>query len=136
MDSPNCFHQQLRCCATRGPHCSPSRELNVSSPIAQRLAWKFVVIVRSDCDVIFQWMPSDALAKETHHPSTSVTTFVHAGDVVHFHSIEVFDAYGRLGLPHVSLDHLRFPRAHRITLVRAFETLLNFFYDADLFTRL
>ncbi|KAL3224184.1 hypothetical protein MRX96_026765 [Rhipicephalus microplus] len=42
----------------------------------------------------------------------------------------------RLGLPHVGLDHLRFPRAHRITLLRAFEALLNVFYDADLFTRL
>ncbi|KAL3205489.1 hypothetical protein MRX96_040782 [Rhipicephalus microplus] len=48
----------------------------------------------------------------------------------------LFDAYGRVGLSHVSLDHLRFPRAHRITLLRAFEALVNFFHDADLFTRL
>ncbi|KAL3214499.1 hypothetical protein MRX96_034887 [Rhipicephalus microplus] len=48
----------------------------------------------------------------------------------------LFDTYGRLGLPHVSLDHLRFARAHLITLLRAFEALLNFFYDGDLFTHL
>ncbi|KAL3228785.1 hypothetical protein MRX96_023687 [Rhipicephalus microplus] len=48
----------------------------------------------------------------------------------------LFDAYGRLGLPHVCLDQLRFPRAHRVTLLRAFEALVNFLHDADLFTRL
>ncbi|KAL3188289.1 hypothetical protein MRX96_003615 [Rhipicephalus microplus] len=48
----------------------------------------------------------------------------------------LFDAYGRLGLPHVSLDHLRFPQAHRSRLMRAFEALLEFFGDAALIARL
>ncbi|KAL3176496.1 hypothetical protein MRX96_010292 [Rhipicephalus microplus] len=48
----------------------------------------------------------------------------------------LFDAYGRLGLPHVSLDHLRFPQAHRSGLMQAFEALLEFFGDANLIARL
>ncbi|KAL3212270.1 hypothetical protein MRX96_036032 [Rhipicephalus microplus] len=48
----------------------------------------------------------------------------------------LFDAYGRLGLPHVSLDHLRFPQAPRSSLMRAFEALLEFFGDAALIARL
>ncbi|KAL3184707.1 hypothetical protein MRX96_005813 [Rhipicephalus microplus] len=48
----------------------------------------------------------------------------------------LFDAYGGLGLPHVSLDHLRFPQAHRSRLMRAFEALLKFFGDAALIARL
>ncbi|KAL3208549.1 hypothetical protein MRX96_039010 [Rhipicephalus microplus] len=48
----------------------------------------------------------------------------------------LFDAYGRLGLPHVSLDHLRFPQAPRSSLMRAFEALLEFFGDAALIVRL
>ncbi|KAL3213769.1 hypothetical protein MRX96_035262 [Rhipicephalus microplus] len=48
----------------------------------------------------------------------------------------LFDAYGRLGLPHVSLNHLRFPQAPRSSLMRAFEALLEFFGDAALIARL
>ncbi|KAL3188341.1 hypothetical protein MRX96_023009 [Rhipicephalus microplus] len=48
----------------------------------------------------------------------------------------LFDAYGRLGLPHVSLDHFRFPQAQRSGLMRAFEALIEFFGDADLMARL
>ncbi|KAH8009239.1 hypothetical protein HPB51_013428 [Rhipicephalus microplus] len=48
----------------------------------------------------------------------------------------LFDAYGRLGLPHVSLDHLRFPQAHRSRLMRAFEALLEIFGDAALLSSL
>ncbi|KAL3213550.1 hypothetical protein MRX96_035319 [Rhipicephalus microplus] len=50
--------------------------------------------------------------------------------------LRLFDAYGRLGLPHVSLDHLRFPQAHRSGLMRAFKALLEFFGDAALIARL
>ncbi|KAL3222021.1 hypothetical protein MRX96_029012 [Rhipicephalus microplus] len=46
----------------------------------------------------------------------------------------LFDAYERLGLQYVSLDHLRFPQAHRSRLMRAFEAPLEFFGDADLIT--
>ncbi|KAH8022176.1 hypothetical protein HPB51_022573 [Rhipicephalus microplus] len=214
ISSPNCYHQQRRCCAI----CCPSKlvlaRAELGGPIAQRIARKFVVIVRSECDVIFQWVPShiglrgneaaDALAKEAHHPSTPVSTFVRAGDVANFRiarhvrafhpdsrvatenpprplprtgigrraraflrlrtdcsrtaelhfrrtnsgspacaecradeTIEhvllqcrgyvdqrwqLFDAYGRLGLPYVSLNQLRFPRAHRVT----FSTMWTF----------
>ncbi|KAL3195249.1 hypothetical protein MRX96_015894 [Rhipicephalus microplus] len=45
-------------------------------------------------------------------------------------------APGRLGLPHVSLDHLRFPQAHRSGLMRAFEALPEFLGDAALIARL
>ncbi|KAH8036069.1 hypothetical protein HPB51_017121 [Rhipicephalus microplus] len=48
----------------------------------------------------------------------------------------LFDAYDHLGLPHVSLDYLRFPQAHRSRLMQAFEALLEFFGDADLIARL
>ncbi|KAH8029336.1 hypothetical protein HPB51_025286 [Rhipicephalus microplus] len=48
----------------------------------------------------------------------------------------LFDAYGHLGLPHVSLDHLRFPQAPCSSLMRAFEALLAFFGDAALIARL
>ncbi|KAL3200312.1 hypothetical protein MRX96_043470 [Rhipicephalus microplus] len=48
----------------------------------------------------------------------------------------LFDAYGRLGLPHGSLDHLRFPQAHHSSLMRALEALLEFFGDAALIARL
>ncbi|KAL3213706.1 hypothetical protein MRX96_007725 [Rhipicephalus microplus] len=48
----------------------------------------------------------------------------------------LFDAYGRLRLPHVSLDYLRFPQAHRSKLLLAFEALLDFFGNTDLITRL
>ncbi|KAL3245943.1 hypothetical protein MRX96_058066 [Rhipicephalus microplus] len=48
----------------------------------------------------------------------------------------LFGAYGRLGLPHVSLDHLRFPQAHHSSIMRALEALLEFFGDAALIARL
>ncbi|KAL3232057.1 hypothetical protein MRX96_048424 [Rhipicephalus microplus] len=48
----------------------------------------------------------------------------------------LFDTYDHLGLPHVSLDYLRFPQAHRSRLMQAFEALLEFFGDADLIARL
>ncbi|KAL3226991.1 hypothetical protein MRX96_024496 [Rhipicephalus microplus] len=44
--------------------------------------------------------------------------------------------YGKLGLPHVSAEHLLFPSANVATLRRAFYALLDFFGDANLFTRL
>ncbi|KAL3171513.1 hypothetical protein MRX96_013717 [Rhipicephalus microplus] len=124
--------------ASRGQHqCATCRSSDRTCRDPQQsLAWKFVVIVRRGCDVIFQWVPShiglrcnepaEALAKEAHHPSTPVNN----------QRRRLFDAYGRLGLPHVSLDHLRFRRARRITLLTAFEAMLNFFCDVDLFTRL
>ncbi|KAL3213707.1 hypothetical protein MRX96_007726 [Rhipicephalus microplus] len=49
---------------------------------------------------------------------------------------QLFDAYGRLRLPHVSLDHLRFPQAHRSKLLDAFKALLQFLGNTDLITRL
>ncbi|KAL1417818.1 hypothetical protein MTO96_006075 [Rhipicephalus appendiculatus] len=45
-------------------------------------------------------------------------------------------AYSHLGLPQVSRDDLLFPSAHCATLRRAFYARLDFFVDADLFTRL
>ncbi|KAH7986885.1 hypothetical protein HPB52_024665 [Rhipicephalus sanguineus] len=52
------------------------------------------------------------------------------------HRRQLFAAYGRLGLPHVSQEDLLFPCAHRTTLLQACYALLDFFGDADLFTRL
>ncbi|KAL3209913.1 hypothetical protein MRX96_037555 [Rhipicephalus microplus] len=59
--------------------------------IAQRLTRKFTVIVRSGCDVFFQWVPShvgvrgneaaDELARDAHDPSTPTTNFVRNYDV-------------------------------------------------------
>ncbi|KAL3209930.1 hypothetical protein MRX96_037571 [Rhipicephalus microplus] len=46
------------------------------------------------------------------------------------------DSYGKLGLPHVSAEHLLFPSANVATLRRAFYALLDFFGDANLFMRL
>ncbi|KAL3213555.1 hypothetical protein MRX96_035324 [Rhipicephalus microplus] len=56
-----------------------------------RLTRKFTVIVRSGCDVSFQWVPlhvgvrgyevDDALAKDVHDPSTPATNFIHSYDV-------------------------------------------------------
>ncbi|KAL3180541.1 hypothetical protein MRX96_009088 [Rhipicephalus microplus] len=48
----------------------------------------------------------------------------------------LFNAYAQLTLPHVSPEHLLFPSANVATLRRAFHVLLDFFGDADLFTRL
>ncbi|KAL3183048.1 hypothetical protein MRX96_006832 [Rhipicephalus microplus] len=48
----------------------------------------------------------------------------------------LFDAYGRLGLPHVNVDKLRFPQGQRSKLLQTFEVLLDFFGDADLITHL
>ncbi|KAL3254631.1 hypothetical protein MRX96_054156 [Rhipicephalus microplus] len=48
----------------------------------------------------------------------------------------LYDAYGCLGLPHVSLDHLQFFQGHRSGLMRAFEALLEFFGDVNLIARL
>ncbi|KAL1442118.1 hypothetical protein MTO96_046536 [Rhipicephalus appendiculatus] len=49
---------------------------------------------------------------------------------------QLFGVYGRLGLPHVSLDDLWFPGAHRSKLGNALYAVLDFFDDAKLFTRL
>ncbi|KAL3225075.1 hypothetical protein MRX96_004659 [Rhipicephalus microplus] len=46
------------------------------------------------------------------------------------------NSYGKLGLPHVSAEHLLFLSANVATLRRAFYALLDFFGDANLFTRL
>ncbi|KAL3211593.1 hypothetical protein MRX96_036319 [Rhipicephalus microplus] len=40
------------------------------------------------------------------------------------------------GLPHMSLDHLRFPQTHHSRLMQAFEALFEFFGDAALIARL
>ncbi|KAL3188258.1 hypothetical protein MRX96_003587 [Rhipicephalus microplus] len=45
-------------------------------------------------------------------------------------------SYGKLGLPHVSAEHMLFPSANVATLRLAFYALLDFFGDANLFTRL
>ncbi|KAH7938882.1 hypothetical protein HPB52_001822 [Rhipicephalus sanguineus] len=52
------------------------------------------------------------------------------------HRRQLFAANGRLGLPHVSREDLLLPCAHRTTLLQACYALLDFFGDADLFTRL
>ncbi|KAL1444356.1 hypothetical protein MTO96_029905 [Rhipicephalus appendiculatus] len=49
---------------------------------------------------------------------------------------QLFGVYRRLGFPHLSLDDLRFPGAHRTKLEQALYALLDFFGDADPFTRL
>nr|XP_037289453.1 uncharacterized protein LOC119183021 [Rhipicephalus microplus] len=46
------------------------------------------------------------------------------------------NSYRKLGLPHVSAEHLLFPSANVATRRRAFYALLDFFGDANLFTRL
>ncbi|KAH8019334.1 hypothetical protein HPB51_019165 [Rhipicephalus microplus] len=48
----------------------------------------------------------------------------------------LFDAYGRLGLSHVSVDKLPFPQDQRSKLLQTFGALLDFFGDADLITHL
>ncbi|XP_075721852.1 uncharacterized protein LOC142765163 [Rhipicephalus microplus] len=199
------------------------------APVAQRLARKFAVIVRNGCDVVFQWVPyhvgllgnetADALAKEAHHPSTSISSFIRVSNVAHLRIARhvralhpdsrvatgnpprplprtgisrrarafllrlrtdcsrtaarrfcftnsgspscaecpaeettepillqcpgyteqrrrLYDTHGRLGLPHMSLDHLRFPQTHHSRLMQAFEALFEFFGDAALIARL
>ncbi|KAL3244655.1 hypothetical protein MRX96_018637 [Rhipicephalus microplus] len=46
------------------------------------------------------------------------------------------NTYAQLGLPHVSPEHMLFPSANVATLRGAFHALLDFFGNADLFTRL
>ncbi|KAH7981863.1 hypothetical protein HPB52_001352 [Rhipicephalus sanguineus] len=52
------------------------------------------------------------------------------------HRRRLFGAYSRLGLPHLCLDELLFPRAQHSKLQQARYALMDFFGDADLFTRL
>nr|XP_037270260.1 uncharacterized protein LOC119161854 [Rhipicephalus microplus] len=215
-------------CDSRAALLTLARGENGSS-IAQRLTRKFTVIVRSGCDVSFQWVPShvgvrgneaaDELARDAHDPSTPTTNFVRDYDVArliiarHVRALHpdprtaagkpvprlpstgigqrarafllriragcgrtaqllskrrgsgsplcvqcpaeetvehilclcpgyadirrrLCDNYGKLGLPHVSAEHLLFPSANVATLRRAFYALLDFFGDANLFTRL
>ncbi|XP_075750746.1 uncharacterized protein LOC142817582 [Rhipicephalus microplus] len=215
-------------CDSRAALLTLARGENGSS-IAQRLTRKFTVIVRSGCDVSFQWVPShvgvrgneaaDELARDAHDRSTPTTNFVRDYDVArliiarHVRALDpdprtaagkpvprlpstgigrrarafllrlragcgrtaqllskrrgsgspscvqcpaeetvehilclcpgyadirrrLCDSYGKLGLPHVSAEHLLFPSANVATLRRAFYALLDFFGDANLFTRL
>ncbi|KAH7963453.1 hypothetical protein HPB52_021220 [Rhipicephalus sanguineus] len=52
------------------------------------------------------------------------------------HRRRLFGAFSRLGLPHLCLDELLFPSAQHSKVLQAFHALLDFFGDADLFTRL
>ncbi|KAH7983589.1 hypothetical protein HPB52_013013 [Rhipicephalus sanguineus] len=52
------------------------------------------------------------------------------------HRRRLFGAFSRLGLPHLCLDELLFPSAQHSKVLQAFYALLDFFGDADLFTRL
>ncbi|KAH7984109.1 hypothetical protein HPB52_017093 [Rhipicephalus sanguineus] len=52
------------------------------------------------------------------------------------HRRRLFEAFSRLGLPHLCLDELLFPSAQHSKVLQAFHALLDFFGDADLFTRL
>ncbi|KAL3243203.1 hypothetical protein MRX96_047564 [Rhipicephalus microplus] len=77
-------------CDSRAALLTLARSENGTS-IARRLTRKFTVIVRSGCDVSFQWVPShvgvrgneaaDALARDAHDPSTPTTNFVRNYDV-------------------------------------------------------
>ncbi|KAH8026669.1 hypothetical protein HPB51_023909 [Rhipicephalus microplus] len=77
-------------CDSRAAFLTLAKGENGNS-IAQRLTRKFTVIVRSGCDVSFQWVPShvgvrgneaaDALAKDAHDPSTPATNIIRSYDV-------------------------------------------------------
>ncbi|KAH8037484.1 hypothetical protein HPB51_011633 [Rhipicephalus microplus] len=83
----------------------------------------------------------DMKSDNTGDPGPTVTEAAHCVMVMRCPSymeqrLGLFDAYGRLGLPHVSLDHLRFPKANHSNLTQAFEALPDFFRDAGLIMRL
>ncbi|KAH7939514.1 hypothetical protein HPB52_013456 [Rhipicephalus sanguineus] len=52
------------------------------------------------------------------------------------HRRRLFGAYSRLGLPQLCLDELLFPSTQHSKLQQACYALVDFFGDADLFTRL
>ncbi|KAL3225080.1 hypothetical protein MRX96_004663 [Rhipicephalus microplus] len=134
---------RLRCCCQR--HSDPRTA--AGKPVARlpstgigRRARAFLLRLRAGCGRTAQ-----LLSKQRGSGSPSCVQCPAEETVEHILCLcpgyadirrRLYDSYGKLGLPHVSAEHLLFPSANVATLRRAFYALLDFFGDANLLTRL